>query len=96
MTSNVPAASIMVRPPRGPNGRTITVTGSGWLPGIDVRVAYYSALGNPTSQSTATADSRGHFTVNLAAEDPTLVPGRHRIVATNGDQTATGYYDASA
>ena len=90
------SADISVEPSRGPNGRTITVTGSGWQPGVTVSVTYYTGLGQPSSQAQATPGSNGHFTVFLAAEDPTLVPGNHRIYATNGNQSATAFYNASA
>lgn len=97
-TTTPPAgsASISVDPPRGPNGRTITVTGSGWQPGVTVSVTYYTGLGQPSSQAQATPGANGHFTVFLAAEDPTFVPGNHRVYATNGSQSATAFYNASA
>ena len=95
-TQPTSTAAIMVHPPRGPNGRTITVVGTGWRPGVDVTVTYYTGLGQPSTSAIGTPDSSGRFSVNLVAEDPTFVPGNHRVQATNGSQSATAFYNASA
>ena len=88
---------ITVDPRSGPNGATLVVSGTGWLPGSEVTLVYYDTLDRPTgSSATAVVDERGRFTTQLAAQDPTGFPGEHEIRATNGSQTASTTYDAEA
>lgn len=89
--------ALSIDPSRGPNGATLTVNGTGWLPGSTVTVVYYDTLGRRTpSESVADVDARGRFTTQLAAQDPTNVPGEHEIRASNGSQQASATYQATA
>ncbi|MCU1589192.1 MAG: hypothetical protein JWP11_448 [Frankiales bacterium] len=82
-------------PTTGPNGGAVTIQGTGWLPRGTVTIDYLDPLGRQTgSHATATVDARGRFTTTLSAQDPSNLPGRHTIRATDGTQTASATYDA--
>jgi len=70
-------------------GKTMTVTGSGYMPGSTVTVLIYSA---PQVLTTTVADSAGNFSVTVTVPAG-LAPGAHTLVAsgydTNGDQRFT-------
>jgi len=85
---------ITLDPPSGPNGQTIAVLGVGWPPGEEVVVDYLDSLGEPTgSRATSVADEQGRFRTELAALDPSNVPGPHAVVALAGDARAEAAYD---
>jgi DNA-directed RNA polymerase specialized sigma24 family protein len=84
-------------PPGGPNGTTVTLQGTGWLPRNTVSIVYLDPLGRETgSRASATVDARGRFTTTLSAQDPSNLPGRHTIRATDGTQTLSATFDASS
>ena len=88
-----PAPSLRVEPTEGQNGRTVLVVGTGWEPLVEVSLEYLDPTGAPTgSAATATADERGVFTVELAAQDPTGTPGDHVVRGTAGEVQADGVY----
>ena len=83
-------------PASGPNGQTVTVSGTGWTPGGVVTLEYLDPLGRSTgSRAQQTIDARGRFTTTLSAQDPANLPGRHTIRATDGTNTASTSYDVS-
>lgn len=85
---------IALDPTSGPNGQTIAVVGVGWPPGEEVAVDYLDSLGEPTgSRATAVADAQGRFRTELAALDPSSVPGPHAVLAAAGDAQAEATYD---
>jgi hypothetical protein len=88
--------SLTADPQSGPNGTTVTLQGTGWLPRATLTVRYLDPLGRDTgSGATATVDARGRFTTTLSAQDPANLPGRHTIRATDGTQTMSATFDAS-
>ena len=92
--SRTPPA-LALSPQSGPNGTAVTVSGVGFDPGQQVRVAYLGVDGEPTgSQALAAADAEGRFSTGLAAQDPAGEPGPHEIVATSGDTTARAVFTA--
>ncbi|MEX2290693.1 MAG: hypothetical protein WD794_10240 [Mycobacteriales bacterium] len=89
--------SLVVDPASGPNGATLTVSGTGWRPGTQVQLDYLDPTGTPTgSRSVVVPDARGRFTGQLSAQDPANLPGRHTVRASNGTQVAEAPYDAQA
>jgi hypothetical protein len=83
-------------PQSGPNGTTVTLQGTGWLPRATITVDYIDPLGRQTgSKAAATVDARGRFTTQLAAQDPSNLPGRHTIRATDGTQSVSTTFDVS-
>ena len=89
--------TLTVDPSSGPNGATLTVSGTGWTPDAEVLLEYLDPAGTPTgSQSIVVADARGRFTGELTAQDPNNLPGRHTIRASDGAQIAETSYDASS
>jgi DNA-directed RNA polymerase specialized sigma24 family protein len=83
-------------PTSGPNGTTVTLQGTGWLPRSTVSVDYLDPLGRQTgSRTSATVDARGRFTATLSAQDPANLPGRHTIRATDQTQTLSTTFEAS-
>lgn len=89
--------TLTVDPSSGPNGATLTVSGTGWTPGAEVLLEYLDPAGTPTgSQSIVVADERGRFTGELTAQDPNNLPGRHTIRASDGAQVAETSYVASS
>lgn len=89
------SAGISVSPTRGPNGTTVTVTGTGWHAGTTVTITYSDALGRDTgSTAQATTGPDGRFTAQLVARDSTGLPGRHTVTATNGEQSASATFTA--
>ena len=92
----VPAA-IATDPATGPNGTALTVTGTGWAPGVGVVLDYRDPLGAPTgSRATAVVDAQGRFTAQLTAQDPGALPGPHAVRATAGAVTAEAVFAAAA
>jgi hypothetical protein len=87
--------TLTLDPASGPNGQTVTVTGTGWLPGVPVQLAYTNALGATGARSSAVPNAAGRFVTQIAAEDPAFVPGRHTVTATNGRQSASAQYAAT-
>lgn len=82
----VPALSIS--PTGGTNATTLTVTGTGFAPGDQVRLDYLDATGVPTgSSAVAVADDSGSINTTLEAQDPAGTPGPHTVTATVGDAT---------
>ena len=87
--------TIGIDPASGPNGERLTVSGTGWTPGVEVLLEYVDPAGLPTgSQSLVTTDARGRFTAELTAFDPEQLPGRHVVRAGNGEVTTEATYDA--
>ena len=87
--------AISVDPQSGPDGATLTVTGTGWTPGATVLLQYLDPTGLPTgSQSSVVVDSTGRFVGTLVAEDPNDLPGEHVVRASDGEVTAEATYDA--
>lgn len=87
--------AVALDPTSGPNGAALTVSGTGWTPGVQVRLEYVDPLGRPTGpQATVTADARGRFTAQLTAFDPEQLPGPHPVQAAAGEVTAEATYDA--
>ncbi|MBK5306828.1 MAG: hypothetical protein JJD92_09100 [Frankiaceae bacterium] len=83
-------------PGSGPNGSTLTLQGTGWTQGATVTVDYLDPLGRQTgSHATATVDARGRFTTTLSAQDPSNLPGRHTVRASDGTVQASTTYDVS-
>ncbi|HVM28188.1 MAG TPA: sigma factor-like helix-turn-helix DNA-binding protein [Mycobacteriales bacterium] len=96
-TTPAGAQTLTVDPASGPNGATLTVTGAGWTPGARVVIEYLDPTGRPTgSRATATVDADGDFTTELVARNPTGVPGRHTVQASEGSRTRSASYDATA
>lgn len=62
-------------------GKTMTVTGSGYMPGSTVTVLIYSA---PQVLTTTVADSAGNFSVTVTVPAG-LAPGAHTLVASGID-----------
>jgi DNA-directed RNA polymerase specialized sigma24 family protein len=88
--------TLTANPTSGPNGAPVTVQGTGWTPRGTITIDYLDPLGRQTgSHATAAIDARGRFTTTLSAEDPSNLPGRHTIRATDGTQTASATYDVS-
>ena len=88
--------TLTANPTSGPNGAPVTVQGTGWIPHGTVTIDYLDPLGQQTgSHATAAIDARGRFTTTLSAQDPSNLPGRHTIRATDGTQTTTATYDVS-
>jgi DNA-directed RNA polymerase specialized sigma24 family protein len=88
--------SLTSNPSSGPNGQTVTVEGTGWNPGGIVELEYHDPLGRPTgSRAQQTIDARGRFTTTISAQDPSNLPGRHTIRATDGVHSASATYDVS-
>jgi hypothetical protein len=82
--------AISIDPSSGPNGQSVQVSGTGWQPGTAVTVDYVNLLGQTTSSTLGTVDTRGRFTVTLVCSDP--VPGQHTIRASDGTHTASQPY----
>jgi DNA-directed RNA polymerase specialized sigma24 family protein len=83
-------------PTSGPNDTTVTLQGTGWSPRAAVTIDYLDPLGRPTgSRAGATVDARGRFTTTLSAHDPSNLPGRHTIRATDGTQTVSATFDVN-
>jgi hypothetical protein len=80
------APTLAVSPADGANATSLTVTGSGFAPGDQVRIDYLDTAGVPTGSSAeAVADESGSITTTLLAEDPSATPGPHTVTATVGD-----------
>ncbi len=87
---------ITLDPSSGPNGQTLTVSGTGWTPGQQVTLTYLDPVGAPTgSSATAVPDLRGRFTATLAAQDPQNLPGEHSVQAADGASQTSASYTAT-
>lgn len=87
--------AVTIDPASGPNGQLLTVSGTGWTPGVEVTLVYVDPAGRPTgAQAVATADARGRFTAEIAALDPEQLPGPHVVRAGDGEVVAEATYDA--
>lgn len=88
--------TLVSSPTSGPNGATLTIQGTGWLPRGSVTLDYIDPLGRQTgSHATATVDARGRFTTTISAQDPANLPGRHVIRASDGTHADSATYDVS-
>jgi DNA-directed RNA polymerase specialized sigma24 family protein len=88
--------TLIVDPSSGPNGAALSVQGTGWTPRSSVSLDYVDPLGRQTgSHATATVDARGRFTTTLSAQDPSNLPGRHTVRATDGTQSASASYNVN-
>jgi DNA-directed RNA polymerase specialized sigma24 family protein len=98
-TSPEPATeqlSLTADPTSGPNGGAVKLLGTGWTVGATVSIDYVDPLGRDTgSRATAVVDARGRFFTTLSAQDPSNLPGRHTIRATDGTLQASATYDVS-
>ena len=90
------AAALQVSPGSGPDGATLTVTGTGWVAGSRVEITYLDPAGQPTgSQAAADVGPDGAFSVQLVARDPSGAPGRHELRAVSGETTRSTSYDVT-
>jgi hypothetical protein len=98
-TSPEPATeqlSLTADPTSGPNGGPVKLLGTGWTVGANVTIDYVDPLGRDTgSRASAVVDARGRFSTTLSAQDPSNLPGRHTIRATDGTLQASATYDVS-
>lgn len=86
--------SISVEPASGGNGAELEVTGLGWPPGATVTLNYLDTAGRETgSRASVVVDEAGEFSVDLLAEDPADLPGRHSVLATDGTRQLQAPYD---
>jgi hypothetical protein len=85
-SSHAPASdpAIAVSPASGPRGTSITVTGTGWTAGDAVTLRYTGPVSS--TQSAATADGSGAFSVTVRANG--LVPGDYTVTASGDSGTA--------
>ncbi|HWH30771.1 MAG TPA: hypothetical protein VNU26_17755 [Mycobacteriales bacterium] len=91
-TTSEPA--IALDPDSGPEGTTITVTGTGWTPGTSVVVQFLRPGGRPTgSQTTATVGADGTFATELVASDPGSGSGRRVVRADDGTRRASAEFE---
>ncbi len=91
----VQPVAIVLQPESGPNGTEITVLGSGWVPGREVRISYENGLGTVGATATAIPDADGTFQARLAARDPAGLPGRHTVVAEDGEHSRSASFTAT-
>lgn len=86
-TTTAPPAqgTIDLSPASGPRGTNVTVTGTGWTPGVPVTVRYTGTLA--TSTDSVTANKKGVFTAHVTANG--ALPGSYRVSADNGSQSAS-------
>ncbi|MCW2715104.1 MAG: hypothetical protein JWN88_2151 [Frankiales bacterium] len=95
----VPAAAatqlpLVLTPSTGGNGAELLVLGSGWTPGATVGLDYLGVDGASTgSTATVVVDPGGGFGVELLAEDPSDLTGRHIVRATEGTRVQDVPYD---
>jgi hypothetical protein len=87
-TRQTTQAAIVLSPTQGPRGTSITVTGSGWLPGDSVTIVYTGPISQ--SRQSAVADSRGRFSAQVTANG--LVPGDYTVQASGSEATATANF----
>jgi hypothetical protein len=88
------APTVALDPSAGPNNTQITVTGAGWTPNAFINLAYLPNVGVGAT-STAQADAAGSFTAQLAAHDPSGLPGAHDITVQDGTSTVTVTFTAT-
>jgi DNA-directed RNA polymerase specialized sigma24 family protein len=94
-TTGQPA--VQVEPRTGPNGATLRVTGTGWVPGSRVVVDYLDPNGRSTgSRAMADVDQAGAFATTLTANDPSNLPGRHEVRVSSGETIRSAAYDVPA
>jgi DNA-directed RNA polymerase specialized sigma24 family protein len=88
--------TLTIDPTSGPNGQTVTVQGTGWVPAATMTCDYLDPLGRSTgSRAEQVVDARGRFTTTISAEDPANLPGRHTIRCTDGTSTASTPYQVT-
>lgn len=85
-TRSAPAhATLALSPTSGPSGTDIVVSGTGWTPDSQIAVSYAGQ-----EQRSVTAGSDGTFTTDVVANS--VLPGKERVTATNGQQTVTATF----
>ncbi|HVS69282.1 MAG TPA: hypothetical protein VHE56_12070 [Mycobacteriales bacterium] len=84
-TSAPSRAELALSPTSGRSGTNILVTGSGWVPGSRVTVSY---AGKP--QTGARVSSEGTFSVYVVANS--VLPGNRKVLASNGEQSASATF----
>lgn len=96
-TDPAPAAALQITPGSGPDGATLTVTGTGWAAGARVDIQYLGPAGEPTgSRAAADVGPDGAFSTTLVATDPAGAPGRHEVRAVSGATARSAPYDVTA
>jgi hypothetical protein len=83
------AVTIDLAPSSGSQGTRVTVTGTGWEPGVPVTVRYRGTLA--TSTDSVTPNKRGTFTAHVTAN--AALPGTYTVSADNGSQSASKKFD---
>ena len=90
------APAVALQPTSGPAGTELTVTGSGFPAGADVRLVLLDPAGEPTGAAAdAAADATGALTATLTA-DPAAQAGEHVVLATAGELTARATFTVEA
>ena len=84
-TAPLTDGAIALSPSSGSRGTRITVSGTGWAPGVPVTVRYTGTLA--TSTDSVTANKHGTFTAHVTASG--ALPGSYTVSADNGSQSAT-------
>jgi len=84
-TAPLSDGTLTLSPSSGPRGSRITVTGSGWAPGVPVTVRYTGTLA--TSTDSVTANKHGAFTAHVTANG--ALPGSYTVSADNCSQSAS-------
>jgi hypothetical protein len=79
----------------GPNGTTVRVSGSNWVPGQLVRITYESALGPTGQMAEAVPGPDGRFVASLVCFDSNRIPGPHQVVARSGSREARSTFTAT-
>jgi hypothetical protein len=82
-TASASTAAIAISPESGPRGTKVTVSGTGWTPGLPVTVRYTGTLS--TSTASVTPDRQGRFTAHVTANG--ALPGSYTVSADNGSQS---------
>jgi len=97
-TTTAATALIQLDPSTGPGGSQVTVTGSGWPPGVQVTIQYLLA-GDTTAGSSvqAVTDASGTFTAVLTTNNTSLTnpAGPHTVRASDGTETAEATFTAT-
>jgi hypothetical protein len=96
-TATPAGPTLTVEPSSGPADATLQVSGTRWEPGSRVLLEYLDPAGRPTgSRATVTVEADGTFEGELVARDPSGLPGRHSVRASDGTRTRTAPYDVTA
>jgi len=84
-TPSAVPVTVALSPATGPDGTDVTVTGTGWTPGLTVQVSYRDPAGAVTpAMATGVVTAGGTFSTVLSAADPTGATGPHRVTVTDG------------